>query len=117
MKGEDGDVPPVDPTQKTGAPVFNGYTTDGIHAYFIEINPSEPSTIYYRVQYTGSREFTEWTEYEDVLSYTEDGSYRIEAYAIAPGKLESDPIAYEFYVSPTTGLSEMVPTAPPAPPR
>ena len=25
------------PTEKTGAPVFNGYTTDGIHAYFIEI--------------------------------------------------------------------------------
>ncbi|MBO4804239.1 MAG: DUF2436 domain-containing protein, partial [Muribaculaceae bacterium] len=39
------------PTERTGAPTFNGYTTDGIHAYFIEILPTEPSTIYYRIQY------------------------------------------------------------------
>ena len=37
---EGGEVPPVDPTEKTGAPVFNGYTTDGIHAYFVEILPT-----------------------------------------------------------------------------
>jgi len=96
------------PTEKTGAPVFNGYTTDGIHAYFIEINESEPSTIYYRVQYGQDGEFTEWAEYEDILSFTQDGWYRIEAYAVADGKLPSDPIAYEFIVNPATGLSEMV---------
>ena len=107
VKGEDGDVPPVDPTQKTGAPVFNGYTTDGIHAYFIEIQESEPSTIYYRVQFGQNGEFTEWAEYEDILSFTQDGWYRIEAYAVADGKLPSDPIAYEFIVNPATGLSEM----------
>ena len=104
---EGGDVPPVDPTEKTGAPVFNGYTTDGIHAYFIEILESEPSTIYFRVQYGQDGEFTEWAEYEDILSFTEDGWYRIEAYAVADGKLPSDPIAYEFIVNPATGLSEM----------
>ena len=102
---EAGQVPPT-PTEKTGAPLFNGYTTDGIHAYFIELIPSEPSTIYYRVQYNEG-EFTEWTEYEDVLDFTEDGKYRVEAYAIADGKLQSDPVAYEFYVSPFTGLSEV----------
>ena len=101
----EGDVP--QPTEKTGAPVFNGYTTDGIHAYFVEILESEPSTIYFRVKYGQDGEFTEWMEYEDILSFTEDGWYRIEAYAVAPGKLESDPIAYEFTVSPATGLSEM----------
>ena len=95
------------PTEKTGAPVFNGYTTDGIHAYFIEILESEPSTIYFRVQYGQDGEFTEWAEYEDILSFTQDGWYRIEAYAIANGKLASDPIAYEFIVNPATGLSEM----------
>ena len=95
------------PTQKTGAPVFNGYTTDGIHAYFVEIKESEPSTIYYRVQFGQDGEFTEWAEYEDILSYTQDGWYRVEAYAVADGKLASDPIAYEFIVSPATGLSEM----------
>jgi hypothetical protein len=100
----EGDVP--QPTEKTGAPVFNGYTTDGIHAYFIEIIESEPSVIYYRVQFNDG-EFTEWAEYEDILSFTEDGKYRVEAYAIADGKLASDPVAYEFYVSPFTGLSEV----------
>ena len=35
---EAGQVPPT-PTEKTGAPLFNGYTTDGIHAYFIELIP------------------------------------------------------------------------------
>ena len=102
---EAGEVP--QPTEKTGAPVFNGYTTDGIHAYFIEIQESEPSTIYFRVQYGQDGEFTEWAEYEDILSFTQDGWYRIEAYAVADGKLPSDPIAYEFIVNPATGLSEM----------
>ena len=102
---EAGQVPPQ-PTEKTGAPLFNGYTTDGIHAYFIEILESEPSVIYFRVQYNDG-EFTEWAEYEDILSFTEDGKYRVEAYAIADGKLASDPVAYEFYVSPFTGLSEV----------
>ncbi|MBO4803842.1 MAG: hypothetical protein J5503_04780, partial [Muribaculaceae bacterium] len=91
---------------RTGAPTFNGYTTDGIHAYFIEILPTEPSTIYYRIQYN-DEEFTDWAEYEDVLSFTEDGHYRVEAYAVAPGKLDSYPISYEFYVTPFTGLSEL----------
>ena len=100
------DQEPPTPTERTGAPTFNGYTTDGIHAYFIEILPTEPSTIYYRIQYN-DEEFTEWAEYEDVLSFTEDGHYRVEAYAVAPGKLESYPISYEFYVTPFTGLSEL----------
>ena len=94
------------PTEKTGAPTFNGYTTDGIHAYFVEIVPSEPSTIWYRVRYPDGT-YSDWAIYEDILSFTEDGMYRVEAYAIADGKLESDPIAYEFVVSPATGLSEM----------
>ena len=104
---EEGTTPP-EPTEKTGAPTFNGYTTDGIHAYFVELVETEPSTIYYRVQYGHDGEFTEWAEYEDLLSFTEDGWYRVEAYAVAPGKLESDPIAYEFVVSPVTGLSELL---------
>ena len=102
-------IPPVvDPTVKTGAPTFHGYTTDGIHAYFVEIIPTEPSTIYYRVQFGHDGEFTEWAEYEDILSYTEDGWYRVEAYAVANGKAQSEQIAYEFVVSPRTGIDEMV---------
>ena len=103
---EDGDPTPPDPEVMTAAPTFNGYTTDGIHAYFVEINETEPSTIYYRVQFPDG-EWTEWAEYEEILSFTGNGKYRVEAYAIAPGKAKSYEIAYEFVVSPFTGISEM----------
>ena len=103
---EAGDVPPVEPTERTAAPVFNGYTTDGIHAYFVEIIETEPSTIYYRVQYPGGL-WSEWLEYMEILSFTGDGQYRVEAYAVAENKLPSYDIAYEFVVSPITGLSEL----------
>ena len=110
--GEDEPVtPPVDPTEKTGAPVFNGYTTDGIHAYFVEILPTdEGSVIYYRVLYPGEEEYTEWAVYEDILSFEGDGKHRVEAYAVAPNKLPSEQIAYEFVVEPEplTGISEMM---------
>ena len=95
-----------EPTERTAAPTFNGYTTDGIHAYFVEIVETEPSTIYYRVQYPDGT-WTDWAEYEDILAFTGDGQYRVEAYAVAPGKLPSYDIAYEFVVSPMTGLSEL----------
>ncbi|MBQ9575522.1 MAG: DUF2436 domain-containing protein [Muribaculaceae bacterium] len=95
------------PTEKTGAPTFHGYTEDGIHAYFVEIIPTEPSVIYYRVIYPDGTE-SEWTEYEEILSFTGDGKYRVEAYAVADGKLPSEEIAYEFVVAPVTGIEEMV---------
>ena len=98
---------PVEPTEKTGAPTFNGYTTDGIHAYFVEVVPTEPSVIYYRVQYPDGT-WTDWAEYEEVLSFEGDGKYRVEAYAVAPGKLPSEEIAYEFVVAPVTGIDEMM---------
>ena len=108
---EGGEVPPVEPTEKTGAPVFNGYTTDGIHAYFVEILPTdEGSVIYYRVLYPGEEEYTEWAVYEDILSFEGDGKHRVEAYAVAPNKLPSEQIAYEFVVEPEppTAISEMM---------
>ena len=106
VKGEDGgDVPPT-PEVMTAAPTFNGYTTDGIHAYFVEINETEPSTIYYRVQFPDGT-WSEWAEYTEILSFTGNGKYRVEAYAVAPGKAESYEIAYEFVVSPFTGIAEM----------
>ena len=94
------------PTDLTAAPTFNGYTTDGIHAYFVEIVPTEPSVIYYRVLYNGEL-VSDWAVYEDILSFTQDGQYRVEAYAVADGKLPSYEIAYEFVVSPATGLVEL----------
>ena len=117
VKGEEGgeEPPVVEPTVKTGAPVFNGYTEDGIHAYFVEINETEPSTIYYMVYVwnydTNQWDLVgedEWIEYEEILSFVEAGKYRVEAYALADGKLPSEQIAYEFVVDPVTGISEMV---------
>ena len=98
---------PPTPTEKTGAPVFNGYTEDGIHAYMVEILPTEPSVIYYRIQYPDGT-WTEWAEYEEILSFTGDGKYRVEAYAVAENKLPSEEIAYEFVVSPVVGIDEMM---------
>ena len=103
-----GDVPPVvDPTEKTGAPTFQGFTEDGIHGYFVEIIPTEESVIYYRIIYPDGTE-TEWAEYEEILSFEGDGKYRVEAYAVADGKLPSEEIAYEFVVAPVTGIDEMM---------
>ena len=96
-----------DPSVMTAAPTFNGYTEDGIHAYFVEIIPTEPSTIYYRVQYP-DMSWSDWAEYEEILSFTGDGKYRVEAYAVGPGKQPSFEIAYEFVVAPLSGISEMV---------
>jgi hypothetical protein len=106
-----------DPTEKTGLPVFNGYTTDGIHAYYVGISNApgfENATIYYRVFkdgviITATDENPEgWVTYEEILSYTVDGSYRVEAYAVADGYLPSDQIGYEFVVSPTTGMVDVL---------
>ena len=98
---------PVDPTEKTGAPTFHGYTEDGIHGYFVEIIPTEESVIYYRIIYPDGTE-TDWAEYEEILSFEGDGKYRVEAYAVADGKLPSEEIAYEFVVAPITGIDEMM---------
>ena len=97
---------PPTPTEMTAAPTFNGYTEDGIHAYFVQINETEPSTIYFRVQ-SPDGEWTEWAEYTEVLAFTGNGKYRVEAYAVATDKLPSYEIAYEFVVSPFTGIEEM----------
>ena len=97
---------PEEPTDLTAAPTFNGYTEDGIHAYFVEIIPTEPSVIYYRIIYPDGT-VSEWDVYEDILSFTGEGLYRVEAYAVADGKLPSYQIAYECYVSPIVGIDEV----------
>ena len=97
----------TEPTEKTGAPTFHGYTEDGIHGYFVEIIPTEESVIYYRIIYPDGTE-TDWAEYEEILSFEGDGKYRVEAYAVADGKLPSEEIAYEFVVAPITGVEEMM---------
>ena len=83
------------------------WNEDGIHGYFVEIIPTEESVIYYRIIYPDGTE-TDWAEYEEILSFEGDGKYRVEAYAVADGKLPSEQIAYEFVVAPITGIDEMM---------
>ena len=102
------------PTEKTPMPTFNGSTTDGIHAYFMEIDDiNADAVIYYQVYKDGVLVTDEthpdgWFVYDGKLSFTENGNYRIEAYAVAPGMLPSDTIATEFVVSETTGLVDVM---------
>ena len=102
------------PTEKTPQPAFHGSTTDGIHAYFMEIDDvNEDAVIYYQVYKDGVLVTDEnhpdgWFVYDGKLSFTENGNYRIEAYAVAPGMLPSDTIATEFVVSETTGLVDVM---------
>ena len=92
--------------EDSAAPTFSGYTDDGIHAYVVTINPTENSVIYYRIQ-SPDGEWTEWMEYTESLPFKGSGKYRVEAYAVAPGKAPSTDIAYEFVVAPFTGIDEM----------
>ena len=92
--------------EDSAAPTFSGYTDDGIHAYVVTINPTENSVIYYRIQ-SPDGEWTEWMEYTESLPFKGSGKYRVEAYAVAPGKAPSTDIAYEFVVAPYTGIDEM----------
>ena len=89
--------------ERTSAPTFSGYTEDGVQGYFVDIFPTEPSTIYYRILHPDfDSEWSEWMEYTSTLLFTDDGWYRVEAYAVAPDKDSSMTIAYEFVVRPIT---------------
>ena len=92
--------------EATKAPVINGYTVDGFNAYFVDITPTEPSTIYYRVRYPDGH-YSDWETYTGTLSYTGSGDYTIEAYAVATGKLYSDLVSHNFNIPNTTGINEL----------
>ena len=112
---EAGEVGPVEPTEKTDAPssakenyVFN----DGnlyYNAYTVTLIPTEPSTIYYRVGVLvdGDYVYGEWMEYTGELNFDDEGTYMIEAYAIADAKTESDHIWDGFTVSKMVDVEEL----------
>jgi hypothetical protein len=96
---------PPTPTDPTAAPSISADIQLGIHAYFVTITESEPSDLYYHYQ-KDSGDWTDWTLYTDPIVFEEDGDYLVEAYAIAPGKIESQHVTCSFVVSPRTGLDE-----------
>ena len=93
---------------QTEEPIFYGFTIDdySLNDFFLEITPKEPSTIYYRVQYPDET-WSNWAQYEEVLHFTEDGIYCVEAFALANGKLPSNEIQYWFVISPTISVNEV----------
>ena len=97
------------PTEKTQTPDGSYQVVSGQHEVVVTITPYE-GVVYYRIIFTdpdGNVTESDWMEYVDAFSVYEDGRYRIEFYAVADGKLPSDPGAVEFTVSPMTGIEEM----------
>ena len=114
--GEVGPIdPPVYPTEKTDAPSStkeNYVYNDGnlyYNAYIVNLIETEPSTIYYRVGILvdGDYVYGDWMLYTGELNFTEEGTYMIEAYAIAENKLESDHIWDGFTVSKMVDVEEL----------
>lgn len=95
---------PIEPTEKTSAPVINGYPENDGHAYRIEVTPTEPSTIYVRT--LSSNGYSEWLPYSTPIWFMTAGEYIVEAYALADGKLASDYVSHEFEIIPSTGINE-----------
>ena len=111
---------PVDPTEKADAPnstkenyIFNEGSTY-YNAYTVTLTQPESSEdvnyeIYYRigVMVDGEYVYGDWMLYTGEFSITEEGTYMVEAYATADGKLESDHIWDGFTVSKMVGVEEM----------
>ena len=115
--GEVGPVdPPVDPTEQTAAPssqkdnyVFESENLK-YNAYTVTLIETEPSTIYYRVGILvdGDYVYGEWMEYTGQMNFTEEGTYMIEAYAVAENKLPSEHIWDGFTVSKVVDVEELM---------
>ena len=87
--------------EQTMAPMFNGFTEDGVQGFGIYIFESEPDCdIYYRYRFYDNdwSDWSEWMQYTDAVMFTDPGHYCVQAYAVALGKTPSDVIAYEFTV-------------------
>lgn len=97
----------IEPNEQTYAPSFNGTLINGGPGYMLEIInvDSDEADIYYRVFMRDNGEWgdpTDWMYYEGSLVFTQPGNYRVEAYAVAPGKYPSVSVAYEFVITEVT---------------
>ena len=91
-----------EPIDQTIAPTMSFEC--GEQSCIVCINESEPSDIYYRIgtydESTGTFVFDDWMTYQFALEITIQGKYRVEAYAVAPGKESSLTCAIEFVFNP-----------------
>ena len=94
-------------TPVTSPPTIIPYTEEvAIGNYYVEICPTEPSWIYYRIKYPNGT-WSEWEEYDDILCFSLDGEWRIEAYALADQKEQSEIVYHEFVLGKPTALTEV----------
>ena len=106
----------VTPGSKTDAPSSskeNYAYNDGnlvYNAYTVTLTETEPSDIYYRVgiMVDGEYVYGDWMLYTGELNFSDEGTYMVEAYAIAPGKTESDHIWDGFTVSKMVDVEELM---------
>lgn len=94
-----------EPGTVTSEPVINGYAINDGQGYCIEITPTEPSTIYYRI-HDADGNLTAWLTYDIPVIITAPGEYHIEAYAQANGKQPSGYVTHDFKVDKSTSISE-----------
>ena len=108
-----------EPTEKTDAPSsqkVNYVYNDGnlyYNAYTVTLIPAETEPncdIYYRVGVLidGVYEYGDWMLYTGELNFDDEGTYMVEAYAIAPNKTESDHIWDGFTVSKLVDVEEIM---------
>ena len=95
--------PPV-PTEQTEAPVIYVTSPDDM-IYIVEILNSDPvgADIFYKVGFwdDSTEDFTYYNDfqpYAEPLVFADPGSYMVEAYAIAPEKLQSETVMYTIFI-------------------
>ena len=101
MTGEAYEDPVI---EMTATPYITSTVIKG--GYLVEIFSTEPDdnvVFYYRISYDNmgdmSGEWSEWMEYTEPIFFNELGHYMVEAYAITPGKTESNSVMYDFMLT------------------
>lgn len=73
---------------------------EGYSQLFFEDCNNEGAAIYFRYCFEDELNWTDWIEYTQLVDFSEPGSYLVEFYGVAPGKLPSEVYSYAFTVLP-----------------